>query len=264
MSSAPATDGHVMEDDLQLMEANLSTSQSTSKTIQAPCPYTSYYLIAAIIIDCLIHFLLLLTISFNSKAISYFFYIALGARACGCIYLMWSVNFVRSQNALTLVLFAIVVRICIEGYNPQQSMPNSTFWAYSFLGIVFTLFESKLIHQDYLKSYSIKSLHEYTLINPNTPSKINSKKRIEGMDALRFIASIHIVIYHFYLSNGTEQWKLFAFWGRSAITFFFILSGFVLSYQYAEKCSALTFSISDFWLKRIAGRYPSYLLYKVC
>ena len=186
---------------------------------------------------------------------------ALVIRCCCCVYAMWSSDFVKTQNLLTLVLLAIVVRMCKEECNPQGSMPNSIFWAYSILGIVFSLIESNLIHQDYLKSKSNSSkiIREYALNDSNKLSKSCSKKRIEGMDALRFIASIHIVIYHFYLSNGTEHWKLFAFWGRSAITFFFILSGFVLSHQYAEKCSALSFSIADFWLKRIPGRYPSYL-----
>lgn len=45
--------------------------------------------------------------------------------------------------------------------------------------------------------------------------------------------------------------------GGSELSFFFLLSGFVLAYQYSDRRDVDTL---DFWLKRVVRLYPTYLL----
>ncbi len=76
----------------------------------------------------------------------------------------------------------------------------------------------------------------------------------------RFIAAMVVVLHHYcnkffpfntsYLSNFIDQ-------GGIAVSFFFFLSGVVLSVSYWDKGVS---SAKDFWLKRFARIYPVYFL----
>jgi hypothetical protein len=90
-----------------------------------------------------------------------------------------------------------------------------------------------------------------------TTETIPKKKRLMGMEALRFIASLHIILKHFYKERGSSTWIGFISWASAELTFFYALSGFVLTYQYIDSCDKLC--TSDFWVKRFARLYPSYL-----
>eukprot|EP01059_Diplonema_ambulator_P000314 TRINITY_DN10259_c0_g1_i1.p1 TRINITY_DN10259_c0_g1~~TRINITY_DN10259_c0_g1_i1.p1 ORF type:complete len:2101 (+),score=705.34 TRINITY_DN10259_c0_g1_i1:133-6435(+) len=80
-----------------------------------------------------------------------------------------------------------------------------------------------------------------------------SKKTMDALDSLRFLAAVHIVVYHFHASRS-HVWDVFASWGATQLTFFFMLSGFVLSYQYGDR----EIDQTDFWFKRAVRLYPLY------
>ena len=48
--------------------------------------------------------------------------------------------------------------------------------------------------------------------------------------------------------------------GYTAVSFFFVLSGFVLTYSYMDSAGSITVSRRSFWVARLARIYPAYAL----
>jgi peptidoglycan/LPS O-acetylase OafA/YrhL len=77
---------------------------------------------------------------------------------------------------------------------------------------------------------------------------------------LRCFAAINIVLFHF----SNPQW--FGFMapvvnaGYASVSFFILLSGFVLAYNYAERARAGQLDRVRFWKARFTRLYPIYLL----
>ncbi|MGA2401900.1 MAG: acyltransferase [Syntrophobacteraceae bacterium] len=92
-----------------------------------------------------------------------------------------------------------------------------------------------------------------------------AKKRLHPLTSLRFFAAALIVFYH----CGNTAFETSPPWfrcllqnGYQAVTFFFVLSGFILVYTY---CQGDRQDVSRrmpvrFWIARFARIYPSYLL----
>lgn len=89
--------------------------------------------------------------------------------------------------------------------------------------------------------------------------------RIEYLDSLRGLASISVVISHFVLAYRLDlKFKLinysplhFFYDGFAAVTFFFVLSGYVLTVSLKNRESI---ELITFYLKRIFRIFPSYLV----
>jgi len=85
-------------------------------------------------------------------------------------------------------------------------------------------------------------------------------ERLNALTGLRCFAAFDIVLFHF--SNP----KSFGFLapvvnaGYVAVSLFFLLSGFVLTYNYAGQARAGTLSHVRFWKARFTRLYPVYLL----
>lgn len=84
------------------------------------------------------------------------------------------------------------------------------------------------------------------------------KLRIEQLNFTRFLAAISIVVFHFGLAtkpfDGDGLSMLFSR-ANVAVSFFFVLSGFVIIISSAGKSSI---NISDFFKRRFARIYPVY------
>lgn len=69
------------------------------------------------------------------------------------------------------------------------------------------------------------------------------QKRINGLYLVRDIATLGIVVYHFQLSAIQQGYTGFLLrigaWGNFCTTIFFVLSGFLLYYQYNEKIHSI-------------------------
>jgi len=78
----------------------------------------------------------------------------------------------------------------------------------------------------------------------------------------RFFAAIEVVIYHFLLLKEDNFVDCIFSAGGQAVTFFFVLSGFILVYVYnGEKSDdANTTSAWVFWKARFARIYPAFIL----
>lgn len=82
------------------------------------------------------------------------------------------------------------------------------------------------------------------------------KKQLYGITVLRFIAAFYVFVFHFNIRERiTDNNILNGFFSNGAIgmSIFFVLSGFILTYNYS---SGVT---SNYLLKRIARIYPAYL-----
>lgn len=85
-------------------------------------------------------------------------------------------------------------------------------------------------------------------------------KRLDALTGLRCFAALNIVFFHF----SNPLW--FGFMapvvnaGYLSVSFFIMLSGFVLAYNYAGRAREGKLSKKRFWLARLTRLYPVYLL----
>lgn len=90
-----------------------------------------------------------------------------------------------------------------------------------------------------------------------TPSAPVRKPHLPALTGIRTILALNIVLFHF-MPPYIGPFYPFAANGFVFVGFFFLLSGFVLAYNYDER--ALTLNPRSFWLARFARLYPIYLL----
>lgn len=87
-------------------------------------------------------------------------------------------------------------------------------------------------------------------------------KRIIYLDSVRGIAALMVVFYHFmgWHWGDTQSFHLwsFLFNGADAVSFFFVLSGFVLSYKYLHSDAEL--NIKKYTFNRFLRLYPAYIV----
>jgi peptidoglycan/LPS O-acetylase OafA/YrhL len=87
-----------------------------------------------------------------------------------------------------------------------------------------------------------------------------SRPRLAALTSARFVAAFHVLLFHAWAMQGLTRapsWlQRFASVGYVAVSFFFILSGFILVYTYEGK----EFDWRQFWKARLARLYPVYLL----
>lgn len=80
---------------------------------------------------------------------------------------------------------------------------------------------------------------------------------LHSLTSLRFIAAFIVVVHHYVWFDG--KWPIFTH-GDIGVSFFYVLSGFVLAYAYHSRLSTGAVSIRTFYAARIARIYPLHLL----
>lgn len=89
-----------------------------------------------------------------------------------------------------------------------------------------------------------------------------SFQRIEYLDSIRGIAAFMVVIYHFigwrWGDYTTYHAASIVFNGSDAVSFFFVLSGLVLSYKYFHTDAEL--NLPRYTYKRILRLYPAFIV----
>ena len=83
-----------------------------------------------------------------------------------------------------------------------------------------------------------------------------------ALDALRFLASMFVVLFHFGDEAPVPLADLHSVWQRGylATDFFLMLSGFVLARAYGAGVASGRIAPLQFWLKRFARSYPTHLI----
>ncbi len=84
---------------------------------------------------------------------------------------------------------------------------------------------------------------------------------IPALTSLRFFAAFYVILFHAHDFSGVDLYALTNLFnsGYLAVDFFFILSGFILSYTYYPQIIEKSFSYSDFFIKRVARIYPVHI-----
>ena len=96
------------------------------------------------------------------------------------------------------------------------------------------------------------------------PSHTPGVKRLPNIKALtsiRFFAALHVALYHFV--SPASLWGPFEpimSAGYVGVSFFFILSGFILTYSRSHEYEQGRGLASKFWMARFARIYPVYLV----
>jgi peptidoglycan/LPS O-acetylase OafA/YrhL len=91
----------------------------------------------------------------------------------------------------------------------------------------------------------------------------NRSLRLDALTSLRFFAAIYVVAFHVGKTDAVPHapavsWRLFLNHGYFAVSFFFILSGFLLTRIYRDEWRAGNYG--HFIVARFARIYPVYLL----
>ena len=96
------------------------------------------------------------------------------------------------------------------------------------------------------------------------------KSALEALTGARFFAALYVLIVHCFMSGSKINEKAIADvpWptanfldrGCMAVDFFFILSGFILAYNYGSARGAMACSKHDFWAARFARIWPMFMV----
>lgn len=84
------------------------------------------------------------------------------------------------------------------------------------------------------------------------------RPRLPALTSVRFFAALHVCVFHMYamrIASGGGLFHSIASIGYVGVSFFFVLSGFILVYTYAGRGTPAR----EFWWARFARIYPAYL-----
>jgi peptidoglycan/LPS O-acetylase OafA/YrhL len=90
--------------------------------------------------------------------------------------------------------------------------------------------------------------------------EIAKPSRLNALTGLRCFAAINIVFFHFSNPNWFGWFAPVVNAGYASVSFFILLSGFVLAYNYASKAREGHLNRRRFWEARFTRLYPIYLL----
>lgn len=92
--------------------------------------------------------------------------------------------------------------------------------------------------------------------------KEKAKHRAAGLDLFRVVAAVMVLLFHCNIHHGNDFGALTGFVSMGAVfmTAFFMLSGYVLFLTYKDKSFVQASSLKKFYLKRVFGIFPLYLI----
>jgi peptidoglycan/LPS O-acetylase OafA/YrhL len=90
--------------------------------------------------------------------------------------------------------------------------------------------------------------------------EISRPVRLDALTGLRCFAALNIVLFHFSNPNWFGPFAPVINAGYASVSYFILLSGFVLAYNYAERARAGKLDKVRFWKSRFTRIYPIYLL----
>jgi peptidoglycan/LPS O-acetylase OafA/YrhL len=98
----------------------------------------------------------------------------------------------------------------------------------------------------------------------NVDSLNRHRRSLPALTGIRFLAATYVVVFHFAVNFEAHHQvprpiAIFLNNGYLSVTFFFLLSGFILAYTYEGQIEGMGNRVR-FWEARLARIYPAYLL----
>ena len=95
--------------------------------------------------------------------------------------------------------------------------------------------------------------------------KSKMQNRAAGLDLFRVVAAVMVLLFHCHIHHESNFGPLTGFVSMGAVfmTAFFMLSGYVLFLTYKDKSLVQAPALKKFYLKRIFGIFPLYLIVAV-
>jgi peptidoglycan/LPS O-acetylase OafA/YrhL len=106
-------------------------------------------------------------------------------------------------------------------------------------------------------------IESQAITDPRSPAPAPGQPRpalLGALTSIRFFAAFHVLLYHFFpdfREHGRSAWLIGS--GYTGVSFFFILSGFILVYSHAREYLQGRGSAKRFYFARFARIYPVYL-----
>ncbi|WP_224247854.1 acyltransferase family protein [Hyalangium gracile] len=94
-------------------------------------------------------------------------------------------------------------------------------------------------------------------------SASTGQRALPALTGLRFWAALHVVVFHFggFWFDHAPRWLVSIYLcGYASVGLFFVLSGFVLAYNYVGPDGGMDVAPRAFWVARLARVYPVYVL----
>ena len=95
---------------------------------------------------------------------------------------------------------------------------------------------------------------------PDQPVEMKKPARLDALTGLRSFAAVNIVLFHFSNPDWFGPLAPVVNAGYASVSFFILLSGFVLGYNYNARARAGELGIKRFYEARFTRLYPIYLL----
>ena len=86
------------------------------------------------------------------------------------------------------------------------------------------------------------------------------KEHLPALSGLRFFAALNIVFFHFSNPAWFGPFAPMVNNGYTSVSFFLLMSGFILAYNYEERARAGRLKTKNFWIARFSRLYPVYAL----
>ncbi len=95
--------------------------------------------------------------------------------------------------------------------------------------------------------------------SPSDPAPQKSRDRLPALTGLRAFAAANIVFFHFSNPKWFGPFAPIVDNGYTSVSFFLLLSGFILSYNYSARAQRGELVHWRFWVARLSRLYPVYL-----
>jgi len=86
-----------------------------------------------------------------------------------------------------------------------------------------------------------------------------TKSRLPALTGLRTFAALNLVFFHFSDPKDFGWFAPIVENGYTSVSFFLLLSGFILAYNYSQRAWRGQMRLGEFWLARFSRLYPVYL-----
>jgi peptidoglycan/LPS O-acetylase OafA/YrhL len=97
------------------------------------------------------------------------------------------------------------------------------------------------------------------VVTPIAPPRKAKKEMLPALTGLRCFAALNIVFFHFSNPKWFGPFAPIVDNGYTSVSFFLLMSGYILAYNYADRAATGQLNTRGFWIARFSRLYPVYL-----